>query len=87
MVDRQKIVLLLKTVRGQLDGLIKMIEQERDCVEISTQLLASQSILKRVNLEILCGHLSHCLKESIQKNENIEENIQEMIVLLQKMMK
>ena len=51
--DKTKIIRLLKTVKGQIDGLIKMIEEDRYCIDISTQILASQSILKKINLEIL----------------------------------
>ena len=45
--NKDKALKLLKTVRGQIDGLIKMCEEERYCIEISNQILASQSILKK----------------------------------------
>ena len=44
---------LIKTAQGQLEGISKMIENGRECTEISAQLLATQSILKKVNVEIL----------------------------------
>lgn len=88
-VDKTKTLRLLKTARGQIDGLIKMIEDERDCIEISNQILASQSILKKVNLDILKGHFSHCIKESFEigGTKGLDEKMAEIVVMLDKLMK
>lgn len=87
--DTAKTTRLLKTARGQIDGLLKMIEEQRDCIEISTQIMATQSILKKVNLEILEGHLNHCIKESFEKGnkKDSEEKIKEIIQVLNKLLK
>lgn len=45
--DKEKVALLLKTARGQLDGLLKMVEDDRYCMDISNQLLATQAIFKK----------------------------------------
>lgn len=84
--DKKNTLRLLKTVRGQVDGLIKMCEENRDCVEISNQILASQSILKKVNFEILKGHFNHCVKEALQTGD-CEEKIEEVITILNKLIK
>lgn len=44
--DKVKTIRKLKTVSGQIDGLIKMIEDDRYCIDISNQVMASISILK-----------------------------------------
>ena len=49
--DRDKITRLLKTARGQMDGILKMVEEDRYCVDISNQLLATESILRKANKE------------------------------------
>ena len=86
--DKTKVIRLLKTVGGQIDGLLKMIDENRDCIEISNQLLASQSILKKINLEILKGHFNHCIKESFDKSEEFrDEKINEVIDILNKLLK
>lgn len=84
-----KIRRLLNTARGQIEGILKMIEADRDCLEISSQLLATQSILKKVNTEILCGHLSHCVKESFEHDsEKVkQEKMEEFVLLLNKLIK
>ena len=42
--ERKKALQLLKTARGQIDGIIKMIEDDRYCVDISNQIMAAQSL-------------------------------------------
>lgn len=80
---------LLKTARGQIDGILKMIEDNRDCIDISTQLSATQSILKKVNIEIISSHLSHCVKETFEHDDEKakQEKIDEVIGLLNRIMK
>lgn len=87
--EKAKILRLLKTAQGQVQGLIKMVESERDCIEISTQILASQSILKKANLDILKGHFSHCIKESFEKGDETEisEKMEEVTQVLDKLLK
>lgn len=53
--DKTHITRSIKIARGQLDGILRMIEEDRYCVDISNQLLATQALLKRVNQEILTG--------------------------------
>ena len=55
--DHDQVTRLLKTARGQIDGIIKMVEDNRYCMDISNQLLATQAILKKANRQILQAHL------------------------------
>ena len=79
--DHKQIVRLLKTARGQIDGILGMVEEDRYCIDISNQLMATTSILRKVNREIIKAHLSGCVKEAFEhddeslKNEKIEEII------------
>lgn len=81
--DQQEIVRLLKTARGQIDGILEMIEQDRYCIDISNQLMATQSILAKTNRNILQAHIQHCVKEAFV-NGNAEEKMEEVLTLLQK---
>ncbi len=84
--DQEKVIRLLKTARGQLDGLLRMVEDDRYCMDISNQLLATQAILKKVNKEVVQAHLSDCVREAFQRG-NEEEKIVEIMELLDKMAK
>ena len=65
--DKKKTIRKLKTVGGQIDGLIKMIEDDRYCIDISNQVMASISILKNINKDVLRGHLEHCVYDSMKQ--------------------
>lgn len=82
--ERKKALKNLKTVRGQIDGIIKMIEEDRYCIDVSNQIMASYALLKRANLDVLEGHLHHCVAESFE-NHNSDEKINEVISLLKRM--
>ena len=86
---KDKTIRKLKTVSGQIDGLIKMIEDDRYCIDISNQVMASISILKNINKDVLRGHLEHCVYDSLkQKNEeDIKEKIDEIEKIIDKLNK
>lgn len=56
----------LKTVRGHLDGIIRMLEDDAYCVDVMKQLSATQSSLERVNRIMLGNHLETCFSEAVQ---------------------
>ena len=84
--DKTKVNRLINTAKGQLNGISKMIEEDRYCMDISNQILATQAILNKVNEEILKAHMNHCVKEAF-KNGNGEEKVEEIISILNKMYK
>ncbi|MBU3144713.1 metal-sensing transcriptional repressor [Clostridium sp. CF012] len=83
--EKIKAVQSLKTSKGQIEGIIKMIEEGRYCVDVSNQIIAAQSLLKKANLLILKQHLSHCVKDAVL-SDNGEKKIDEIIDLLSKIM-
>ena len=82
--DRQKVERLLKTARGQLDGILKMVAENRYCMDISNQIMATQAILHRVNREILQAHLQHCVRQSLETGEDSQQKIDELMALFDK---
>ena len=79
MADEKKILRLLKTARGQMDGIIRMVEEDRYCIDISQQLMATEAILNRANKEILAAHLRHCVRQAASEEERgrkIDEFVQ-----------
>ena len=83
--DKKNVIKLLNTAKGQLDGIVKMIEDDKYCIDVSNQILSSIAILKRANVEILEAHLNHCVvnAESIKEKE---EKMQEISSILKKVM-
>ena len=84
--DKQKVTRLLKTARGQMDGILKMVEEDRYCIDISQQLMATEAILNKVNKEILTAHLKNCVSHA-ESQEEKEEKIDELVSILGKILK
>lgn len=84
--DQKKITRLLKTARGQIDGILRMVEEDRYCIDISQQLMATEAILNKVNKEILTEHLKCCVSHAESQTEK-EEKIDELVSMLGKIMK
>ncbi|WP_054693335.1 metal-sensing transcriptional repressor [Syntrophomonas palmitatica] len=81
--DKTRVTRLLKTARGQLDGILKMVEEDRYCIDISNQLMATQAILHNVNKEILQAHLQHCVKYAIMAGD-ADEKLEEIMAIIDK---
>lgn len=84
--DKKSVERLLKTARGQLDGILKMVEEDRYCVDISNQIMATQSLLGKVNREVLKAHMQCCVKEAVESDDR-EEKMNEMLEVLEKLLK
>ena len=70
--DRKKIERLLKTARGQIDGILRMVEEDRYCMDISAQVTATEAILKKVNNEVPeVAKLADCVVDELLTN-NLE---------------
>ena len=69
--DNSKITRLLKTARGQIDGILKMIDENRYCIDVSNQIMACQAILSKVNKEVLHAHISSCVINSSGEDKNL----------------
>ncbi len=86
--DRKKALTQLKTAKGQLDGIIRMIEEGRYCIDISNQILASQALLKKAQKHILVQHMEHCVMDAVNsdnqelrvaKTKEIEDIMQKLL--------
>lgn len=82
--DKKKITRLLKTARGQIEGVLNMVDEDRYCVDISHQLMATEAMIHKANKEILAAHLKHCVSEA-QTQEEMEKKIDEMVNLIDKL--
>jgi CsoR family transcriptional regulator, copper-sensing transcriptional repressor len=82
--EQKKALMALKTSKGQIEGIIKMLEEGRYCVDISNQIIAAQALLKKANMLILRQHIHHCVKDAV-KHDKGEEKIDEIIDVLEKL--
>ena len=70
---------------GQLEGIKKMIDEQRYCPDIIIQLKAVRSAVKHIESNILKTHLEHCVADTFGNNEEAKQKILEIKNLLDKM--
>lgn len=84
--DKAKVTRMLKTARGQIDGILNMIEEDRYCIDISNQIQASQALLGKANAEVLKAHVDHCVRCAVE-NGDCDEKLEEISLILEKLAK
>ena len=74
----------LRRIEGQVRGIARMIEDERYCIDILTQVQAVRAALRRVEDEILQDHVEHCVEHAIASGNQGEQRtkITELIEVL-----
>ena len=82
MNDREEVKKYISIAEGQLEGIIKMIDEDRYCLEVVDQLSATRSLLKKTNNLILKNHIDNCVKNAIENGDN--EKVDEIIKTLEK---
>lgn len=89
MADKQQVSRMLKTARGQIDGILNMIEEDRYCVDISNQIQAAQSLLGKANAEVLKAHVNHCVRSAAASGDKAQADakLEEISRILEKLAK
>jgi len=86
MADKAAVSRLLKTARGLIDGILKMIDDDRYCMDISNQILATDALLRKANCEVLSAHMKSCVKNAATEEEK-DLKIDELVTLLMRLSK
>jgi DNA-binding FrmR family transcriptional regulator len=71
-VTRENAVHRLKSIAGHVNGIVRMLEQDRYCIDAIKQIQAAQTALSRVSEAILDAHLRTCVTTAIQ-GDDVEE--------------
>lgn len=69
MTSHKKLLQGLNRISGQIEGIKKMIQDERYCPDILTQLHAARSALRSVEIQILDDHLSNCVLQAFEEKD------------------
>lgn len=84
MTYDKKMINRINRIQGQLNGVVKMMEEEKDCKDIVTQLSASKGSIQRLMGIIISENLIECVKTAEENNESSQELINEAVNLLVK---
>jgi DNA-binding FrmR family transcriptional regulator len=84
--NKPKLLNRLSRIEGQVRGIVRMVEDDRYCVDILTQLQAVRAALSRVETEMLKDHLGHCIEGAIVSGDKDEQRRKagELIELLER---
>ena len=63
----------LSRIEGQVRGLARMVEDDRYCIDIVTQIAAARAALRRLEEEILRDHVGHCVEHAIASGNKNEQ--------------
>ena len=80
--DHKKIRKYITIAKGQLEGIIRMIDEDRYCLDISDQLMATRALLKKTNNLILKNHIDNCVRDAMKDGD--DSKIDEVIKALEK---
>lgn len=74
----------LSRIEGQVRGLSRMVEEDRYCIDIVTQIAAVRAALRRVEEEILRDHVAHCVDDAIASDNRADQRrkIEELMAVV-----
>jgi DNA-binding FrmR family transcriptional regulator len=87
--DKERIKNRLHRVEGQVRGIERMVEDDRYCIDILTQIAAVRTALESIGFEILSDHVSHCVHDALASGnaEDATEKSRELLAAVQRFAK
>ena len=74
--DKPPIQARLLRIEGQVRGIQKMVEDDRYCIDVLTQVNATRAALESVALQLLADHTEHCVAEAIRSGQGAEKVVE-----------
>ncbi len=76
--DRDALVKRLHRIEGQVRGIERMVEEDRYCIDILTQIAAATTALESLGMQILDDHVRHCVRQSIRRGKG-DDKVDELV--------
>ena len=78
---RRAVLLRLRRIEGQVGGLMRMIEGDRYCVDVLTQIHAVRAALHKVEEQVLRDHVAHCVADAFPSGDVLDQRqkVEELI--------
>ena len=83
--NRDQLLKRVNRLEGQVRGVGRMIEEDRYCIDIVNQISAIQAAARELSLQLLEGHVRHCVADAV-RTDNAEPKVRELIDTLGKAM-
>jgi DNA-binding FrmR family transcriptional regulator len=85
--DKSSLQRRMKRLEGQVRGVSKMIDEDRYCIDVLTQISAAKSALDSVAMTLMEDHLDHCVATAIATGDGAEEKLREATEAIRRLVK
>ena len=83
---RRKVTARVNRIGGQVAGIRRMIDEDKYCVDVVTQVAAIQAALDKVSLGLLDGHIRGCVREEIRSGGG-EDKVDELLEVMDRVLR
>jgi DNA-binding FrmR family transcriptional regulator len=87
--DRQLILNRLRRIEGQVRGIERMVEEDRYCIDVLTQIAAVSTALEAVGVKVLEDHVRHCVTGALASGDEhaANEKVEELLAALRRLVR
>jgi DNA-binding FrmR family transcriptional regulator len=78
-IHKDEVLTRLRRIEGQVRGLHRMVEEEKYCIDVLTQISSVQAALKAVGVGLIDDHVRHCVREALEEGGDGDEKIEELV--------
>ena len=84
--DKEKVLARLRRIEGQVRGITKMVEDDRYCIDVLTQVSAAKAALEAVSINLLEDHMQHCVADAIKAGDGTAK-VREVSAAIERLVK
>jgi DNA-binding FrmR family transcriptional regulator len=84
---KEQLLKRLARIEGQVRGISKMVEEDRYCIDVVTQITAAQAALDKITLGLLDGHARHCMAAGGGAPDDPDEQVDELMSAVGRMVR
>jgi DNA-binding FrmR family transcriptional regulator len=85
-MQKQQLQTRLRRIEGQVRGVARMIDEDKYCVDVVTQVAAIQAALDKVSLGLLDGHIRGCVREELRSGGG-EDKVDELLEVMDRVLR
>lgn len=85
--SKEQLLKRLARVEGQVRGVSRMVEEDRYCIDVVTQIAAARAALDKISLGLLDGHARVCMREGGGAPDALDERVEELMGAIGRMVR
>jgi len=82
--DKQEILIRLRRMEGQLKGIQRMIEEDRYCVDVLSQLSSITAASRKVAVIMLRDHIRGCVRDALRRDDRSDDYVNELLTVVER---